>query len=62
MGSKGVRQLLQMVRTSRWPITATIVEEIHRHGDTTYTAEDPYNNRWIFAQARPAMSEHTTRT
>lgn len=34
---------------------ATIVEDIHRRGDTTYEAEDLEGHRWTFAQARPSM-------
>jgi uncharacterized glyoxalase superfamily protein PhnB len=34
---------------------ATIVEGIHRRGDTAYVAEDPEGHRWTFAQARPSM-------
>jgi uncharacterized glyoxalase superfamily protein PhnB len=34
---------------------ATIVEDVHRRGDTAYVAEDPERNRWTFAQARASM-------
>lgn len=34
---------------------ATIVEPIHRRGDTAYVAEDREGHRWTFAQARPSM-------
>jgi uncharacterized glyoxalase superfamily protein PhnB len=34
---------------------ATIVEDIHRRGDTAYVAQDPEGHRWTFAQARASM-------
>jgi uncharacterized glyoxalase superfamily protein PhnB len=34
---------------------ATIVEDLHRRGDTAYVAEDPEGHRWTFAQARASM-------
>ena len=34
---------------------ATIVEDVHRRGDTVYVAEDPEGHRWTFAQARASM-------
>jgi uncharacterized glyoxalase superfamily protein PhnB len=34
---------------------ATIVEPVHRRGDTAYVAEDPEGHRWTFAQARASM-------
>jgi uncharacterized glyoxalase superfamily protein PhnB len=34
---------------------ATIVEDIHRRGDTAYVAQDPGGHRWTFAQARASM-------
>ncbi len=34
---------------------ATIVEPVHRRGDTAYIAADPEGHRWTFAQARPSM-------
>lgn len=33
----------------------TIVEDLHRRGDTAYVAEDPEGHRWTFAQARASM-------
>jgi uncharacterized glyoxalase superfamily protein PhnB len=34
---------------------ARIVQEIQRHGDRTYIAEDLEAHKWIFAQARPTQ-------
>ena len=34
---------------------ATIVEDVHRRGDTAYVAHDPEGHRWTFAQARASM-------
>jgi uncharacterized glyoxalase superfamily protein PhnB len=34
---------------------ATIVEEIHTHGSSTYVADDLEGNRWTFLQARRTM-------
>ena len=34
---------------------ATIVEEIKKHGDRYYIAEDLEGRRWTFAQARPTQ-------
>jgi uncharacterized glyoxalase superfamily protein PhnB len=34
---------------------ATILTEIHRHGDRSYQAEDLGGHRWTFAQARPGQ-------
>ena len=45
VGSNGVRQFLQMVRTSRWPSTAISVEEI-RNGST------PMSTRRVTAPGR----------
>jgi uncharacterized glyoxalase superfamily protein PhnB len=38
---------------------ATIVEPVHRRGDTAYVAADPEGHRWTFAQARPSMRNRT---
>ncbi len=36
---------------------ATIVEPVHRRGDTAYVAADPEGHRWTFAQARATMRD-----
>ncbi len=36
---------------------ATIVEAVHRRGDTAYIAADPEGHRWTFAQARRSMHD-----
>jgi uncharacterized glyoxalase superfamily protein PhnB len=38
---------------------ATIVEPVHRRGDTAYVAEDPEGHRWTFAQGRASMRDRT---
>jgi uncharacterized glyoxalase superfamily protein PhnB len=38
---------------------ATIVEPVHRRGDTAYVAADPEGHRWTFAQARASMRDLT---